>query len=73
MTGRKRAKDGQVAGLSPEERVNIWFSHFAKLLDNPPDWEDPDEEIPNMFEDLEIDDGLFTIKDYRKGKTSRNS
>ena len=32
LSGRKNAKDGQVAGESPEERVNTWFTHFSKLL-----------------------------------------
>ena len=32
MTGRKRTKEGQVKGHSPEERVKTWFSHFQGLL-----------------------------------------
>ncbi|KAJ8366611.1 hypothetical protein AAFF_G00348450 [Aldrovandia affinis] len=28
MTGRKRTKEGQVEGHSPEERVVTWFNHF---------------------------------------------
>ena len=32
MTGRKRTKEGQVEGHSPEERVTTWSSHFQKLL-----------------------------------------
>jgi len=37
ITGRKKPKEGQVAGSSPEERVNTWFTHFQKLLGNPPE------------------------------------
>ena len=32
MTGRKRTKEGQVEGHSPEERVTTWFNHFRGLL-----------------------------------------
>ena len=35
ITGRKRTKEGQVEGSSPEERVITWFTHFKKLLGNP--------------------------------------
>ena len=27
ITGRKRAREGQVEGSSPEERVITWFTH----------------------------------------------
>ena len=37
---------------------------------NPPDVEEPDEVIPNIFEDLDINDDLFTIDEYRKVKKS---
>ena len=30
LSGRKNATDGKVAGESPEERVNTWFTHFSK-------------------------------------------
>ncbi|CAH3107679.1 unnamed protein product, partial [Porites lobata] len=61
ISGRKRAKEGQVEGSSPEERVTTWFTHFKKLLGNPPEVEDLDEEIPNIFEDLDINDGLWAL------------
>jgi len=31
MTGRKRTKEGQVNGSSPEERTNTWFTAFQEL------------------------------------------
>ena len=34
MTGRKRTKEGQVEGHSPEERVTTWSSHFQKAYGN---------------------------------------
>ena len=70
ITGRKRAKEGQVVGSSPEERVSTWFSHFKKLLDNPPEAEDPDEEVLNIFEDLKISDELLSFEEFRKVKSS---
>ena len=46
-----------------------WFTHFKKLLGNPPEVEDLDEEIPNIFEDLDINDSLFTIEELKKVKS----
>ena len=70
ISGRKKSKEGHVAGSSPDERVNTWFSHFKKLLSEPPEVDDPDEEIPNIFEDLEIRDDPFDLNEYRKVKAS---
>ena len=56
ITGRRKAKEGQVEGLSPQERVDTWFTHFKNLLGNLPVVEDPDEDIPTIFEDLGIKD-----------------
>ena len=65
MSGRKKSKESQVSGDSPEERVATWFTHGE-----PPDVDDPDEEIPNIFEDLEINDEHFTLDEFRKVKSS---
>lgn len=70
ITGRKRSKEGQVAGCSPEERVSTWFTHFKKLLGKPPEVEDTDEEITNIYQDLDIKDDLFTLEEYRKVKST---
>ena len=70
MSGRKKSKESQVSGDSPEERVATWFTHFKKLLGETPDVDDPDEEIPNIFEDLEINDEHFTLDEFRKVKSS---
>ena len=73
LSERKNAKDGQVAGESPEERVNTWFTHVSKLLGNTPEVEEPDErerEIPAAYEGLNIDDGPFTFDEFQKVKTS---
>ena len=70
VTGRKRAKEGQVSGNSPEERVTTWFTHFQKLLGEPPTVEDPEEEIPTIYADLEINDEPFTLDEFRRVKAS---
>ena len=70
ITGRKKSKEGQVAGNSPEERVTTWFTHFQKLLGSPPEVEDPDEEIPKVYEGLNIIDDPFTMEEYRKVKSA---
>ena len=70
ISGRKNAKDCQVAGQSPEERVNTWFTHFSKLLGNTPEVEEPEETIPRVYEGLDIDDGPFTLNEFQKVKTS---
>lgn len=70
ISGRKKAKEGQVSGNSPEQRISTWFTHFQKLLGEPPTVEDPDEEIPSVYEDLEINDEPFTLDEFRKVKSS---
>ena len=70
ITGRKKSKDGQVAGNSPEERVSTWFTHFKNLLGNPPEVDEPDEEIPSVFEDVEINDAPFEMSEFLKVKAS---
>ena len=70
LSGRKNAKDSHIAGESPEEWVNTWLTHFSKLLGNTPDVEEPDETIPAVYEGLDIDDGPFTLHEFKKVKTS---
>ena len=58
-SGRKNARDGQVAGESPVERVNnTWFTHFRKFLGNTPEVEEPDKTIPAWYEGLEKDEWI---------------
>jgi hypothetical protein len=70
VTGRKKSKEGQVEGASPEERVSTWFTHFQELLGTAPSVEDSEEEIPTVLSDLNIDDGPFTAEEYAKTKSS---
>ena len=68
MTGRKRAKEGQVEGHSPEERVNTWFGHFQKLLGTAAEGEE--EDVPAILQDLDIEDGPFTASELAKAKAT---
>ncbi|KAJ8355109.1 hypothetical protein AAFF_G00098000 [Aldrovandia affinis] len=67
MTGRKRTKEGQVEGHSPEERVVTWFNHFRRLLGTTA--EGDEEEIPSFLQNLNIDDGPFTTSEFARAKT----
>lgn len=69
ITGRKKAKEGQVDGSSPTERVTTWFTHFKNLLGSPPNVEDPEEHIPTIYEDLDINDDPFTMEEWKKVKS----
>ena len=68
-SGRKKAKEGQVEGASPQDRVTTWYNHFQKLLGAKPN-EESEEEIPTVFSNLRINDGRFTMKEYLKVKSS---
>ncbi|KAJ8389317.1 hypothetical protein AAFF_G00121820 [Aldrovandia affinis] len=68
MTGRKRTKEGQVEGHSPEERVVTWFNHFRRLLGTTA--EGDEEEIPSFLQNLNIDDGPFTTSEFARAKTT---
>ena len=68
MTGRKRTKEGQVDGHSPEERVTTWFNHFRRLLGTTSDGEE--EEIPPFLQNLNINDGPFTVSEFARAKNT---
>lgn len=55
MKRRKRTKEGQVEGHSPEERVTTWFNHFRGLLGTTSDGEE--EEIPSILSPAENNRG----------------
>ena len=57
ITGRKKTKEGQVTSTTPEERLTTW----KVLLGDPPVVEDPDEDIPTIFDQLEINDDMITV------------
>jgi len=50
--------------------MSTWFFHLKNLLGNSGEVEQPDDGIPNIFENLDINDDIFTIDEYRKVKKS---
>ena len=70
ITRRKKSREGQVAGESPEERVETWYSHFQKLLGTPSNNLDSEEELEQVLHDTNIEDGPFTMEEYFKVKGS---
>ena len=50
-----------------EERKKLWFNHFSKLLGEKPT-QSEDTIIEDIFENLDIEDGAFTLDEYRKAK-----
>ncbi|KAJ8413758.1 hypothetical protein AAFF_G00082650 [Aldrovandia affinis] len=70
MSGRKRSREGQLAGCSPEERVTSWFTHFRDLLGTHPTVDGAEEEIPAVLTSLEIDDGPFTATEFATVKST---
>ena len=68
MTGRKRTKEGQVEGRSPEERVTTWSSHFQRLLGETA--EAAEEDVPSVLQDLGIEDGPFTAGELARAKAT---
>ena len=65
ITGRKKTPTGKLNAKNQEERKKLWFDHFSKLLGGKPEQTD-DTEIENILENLGIDDGPFTLKEYVK-------
>ena len=70
MSGRRRPREGQLAGSSPGMRVTSWFNHFRDLLGAQPSVEGAEDDIPAILENLNIDDGPFTAKEYAKVKST---
>ena len=69
ISGRKRTKEGQITGNSPEERVNTWFTHFKNLLGEPPG-EEEEMEIAAVLPELNINDGPFTAAELARAKST---
>ena len=77
ISGRKSAKKGIIKGKNKEDRINSWFQHFSQLLGSEPNIPNNDEEqeIPTIFNDVNITTGAFTMEEYlevkRKLKTGK--
>ena len=70
ISGRGSTKAGQIEGTTADNRVKTWFTHFKNLLGNPPVVEEEDEEIPQIFSNLDIEEGPFTMHEFAKVKRS---
>ena len=71
ISGRKkRGVCGSVAGSGPEERVATWFSHFKNLLGKIPVIDGEDDPIKAVISDPGIDDGPFSMEEYKYVKSS---
>ena len=68
ISGRKAAKKGIIKGKSKEERISSWYQHFSQLLGKVPVINDPREEFPTVFSNLDIKTGPFTMKEYQEVK-----
>ena len=67
ITNRKAPALGRLKGNSPEERKQLWFDHFKKLLGTP-DTSSPPQPISPLFGDVNIIDTEFTLSEIREAK-----
>ena len=70
ISGRNSSQTSTLKANSPEERVQLWHTHFSNLLGNPPVISDQDTPIDKVFDSLPIHDGPFTNKEFAKAKGS---
>ena len=54
ISDRRKAKEGQIPGTSPEERMSTWYTHFKKLFEDKQENNVNQEEISNIFTEVEI-------------------
>ena len=73
ISGKKSAQSNQIEGKTAEERLDAWYDHFKNLLGNPPVLENEHDEIEPVMEELPIEDGPLTLKEYRVAKNSLKS
>lgn len=70
LSGRNSSQQAKLKAKNKEERVNLWFSHFKNLLGNPPEVTDENETIRSIFLPLHIEDGPFTLDEYKAAKAN---
>jgi len=68
ISGRRQSKRGIIKGNSQEERLKSWYTHFQRLLGNPPNIGSETEEIPQIIPPLDIKTGAFDKGEYKKAK-----
>ena len=69
ITGRRSSAKGQLKGDTQQDRIQNWLTHFQSLLGTPPDVENENEEIPQIFH-LNIKTTPFDKEEYEKAKQS---
>ena len=68
IIGRNKSKKGILAGNSKEERINNWLKHFKDLLGKAPIVDGEGDEIPTIYEEINIKEGAFTMDEFIKVK-----
>ncbi|CAH1266644.1 Hypp3470 [Branchiostoma lanceolatum] len=64
----KIREEGTAGRKQQEERIENWYNHFKNLLGDPPSITDEDEEIPTLFQELDIKEGPFEQEEYEEAK-----
>ena len=68
ISGRNKSKKGKLAENSKEERINNWLKHFKDLLGKAPIVDGEGDEIPTIYEEINIKEGAFTMDEFKKVK-----
>ena len=65
VSGRRSSKKGILKGKNKGERITSWYNHFSDLLGKEPTISDDcGAQVQTIFEDLQIETGPFTKKEY---------
>ena len=70
ISGRKKAQSSKLKANSPQERVQLWHTHFSNLLGSPPSITEQNTPIEPVFCNLAISEEPFSAKEYDKAKNS---
>ena len=65
VSGRRSSKKGILKSKNKDERIRSWYNHFSNLLGKEPTIsDDSGVQVQTIFEDLQIETGSFTKKEY---------
>ena len=73
ITGKKTSKPSQIKRDTDEQRVHAWYRHFKNLLGDAPAVLEAQEEVEQVFIDLDIEDSPFSQEGYAKALSSLKS
>ena len=68
ISGRNYVKSSKLNANSPEERIELWFTHFKNLLGSPPQISKEDTPIHSVFPTLAISEESFSISELLQAK-----